>query len=309
MEPVAVVANVAGRGDAASSVRGNSINVAADTPLLLQVPQDEAVSMDYTGPLDPRRMLLTSQERRWALAIREAIHQNPKIDPVSDFVCAQLALTCADNVEDALWRASGLQTFRQEYSVLDSLAEGCRLVKDLVGLFPELYLSLSYAPSEHRYTLAYDLSKHSSQTIKDSHHNFITWIKSGYYMAVMMNPDLAACRNGVNQIVECEGYQIHKNLDFTYFRKMHEELLNVYPQKMHKVQHFHTGVFVNLMTSMAKRFLPEEHHNKFQFGCQFDGRLNTFFHVPDVPTANQKLLARIEDNLQRHYANEQAFKL
>jgi len=88
------------------------------------------------GPSDPGRMEISAEERQRALDIRSAIANAAEIDPVSDFMCAQLALIDGDNIIKALERVLHLQYFREEYGILDTAEDGRRHLMRLVDLFP-----------------------------------------------------------------------------------------------------------------------------------------------------------------------------
>ena len=271
-------------------------------------PPPPQVDLNFTGPMDPRRMALTEQERNWALDIRDAIEMVPEIDTVSDFMCLQLALTERDNIQNAIERVQGLQTFQEEYSIASSLQDGIQALEDLVELFPELYLSFSYSYDEQSYVLLYDATKWNAALLQ-SPDALNKQLKASYYMNLVFNPDAAASRNGLILIAECEGFDWKKNLVVTYLRKLHEELLNFYPQTYRQIKYFHTGVFVNTIVSMMRRFLPRDIHSKIQTGCQLEGRLNTFYHVPSIEAANATLLERMKENLKKHFENVASFKL
>ena len=92
-------------------------------------------------------------------------------------------------------------------------------------------------------------------------------------------------------------------------RKLWTESLAIYPYKIRQIKYFHTGMYANLAASLMKRFLPTEVYSKVQVGCQFGGRLDTFYAVPTREIANQRLLGRINECLRTRYDNIQNFKL
>ena len=69
------------------------------------------------------------------------------------------------------------------------------------------------------------------------------------------------------------------------------------------------GMFVNLMMSMVKQFLPTEMTERFQFGCMFNDRLDKTFLVPDKTSAKARNYARIIEALTIRYENEATFRL
>ena len=95
-------------------------------------------------PMDPSRMVLTPEERQWALSIKAAIVGDPEVDNLSDFEYAQLALMDHGDVEAAVERARHMQTFKHEYGITDTLEQSRQLLPKLVKLLPGMPLSLSY---------------------------------------------------------------------------------------------------------------------------------------------------------------------
>ena len=78
---------------------------------------------------NPDRMQLTTQERQWALTVKEALQNDPELDDISDFLIAQISLLVEPgNMEEALERAQKLQYFRQEHGIVDSLQAGQRIL-------------------------------------------------------------------------------------------------------------------------------------------------------------------------------------
>ena len=70
-----------------------------------------------------------------------------------------------------------------------------------------------------------------------------------------------------------------------------------------------TGVFVNIMMSMVKRFLPKNMNDKLQFGCTFPDRLDKCFLTPNPKVAKERNYLRIIETLKVRYENEANFRL
>jgi len=92
-------------------------------------------------------------------------------------------------------------------------------------------------------------------------------------------------------------------------RQLWEESLGRYPMIHNQIKYFHSGLFVNIGVSIIKSFLPLEITSKIEMGCQFAGRLDTFYALPTRELATQRLLQRIEASLQRRYENIENFSL
>ena len=84
----------------------------------------------------------------------------------------------------------------------------------------------------------------------------------------------------------------------------------VYPILCSQTTHYNSGIFIKLATTFVRRLLPKYLTEGFEFeaGCEY-GRLDEIFTLPDPQTANQRMLDRLMESLERRYAQEAAFKL
>jgi hypothetical protein len=178
--------------------------------------EDEASDDDSTesrgGPLwrdsmvfdSPDRMMISDHERSQAINIKAAIATNPEVDPVSDFMCAQLALIEGDNLEGAMARVYQLQCFREEYRILDTAEDGRKCFDDVVNLFPKVHLCLTYFDHDASYVMVYDNTQFDASQLR-SEENLRSWLGCMYYSSTLVCPDLESVRRGAIIIVECEG--------------------------------------------------------------------------------------------------------
>lgn len=60
---------------------------------------------------------------------------------------------------------------------------------------------------------------------------------------------------------------------------------------------------------MLNKILPGDTRNRMEFGCQFDGRLDTVYLVPTPEAAQERMLGRLADSLRRRFENEKTFRL
>lgn len=164
-------------------------------------PEDVDTILSHT---DPGRMKLTREEHQLALAIREAIAAAPEVDPVSDMMCAQLAMIEGENIQAAVERAEQLQAFREEYGVQDTAEDGIRSFSRLNTLFPCFHLCLSYNHDGGNYVMIYDMTKFDLRLLK-SDEQINAWLGGSYYSQAAMFPDLEAIRRGAILINELEG--------------------------------------------------------------------------------------------------------
>ncbi|CAB9500140.1 expressed unknown protein [Seminavis robusta] len=261
---------------------------------------------------DYSRMQLTDEERQWALNVKQAIEDDPELDSVSDFWVAQLALIEQGDTEAALERAHQMQSFRQEYGILDTYEHGKQVLHEFMDLFPEFFLSFSFL--DGAYVLVFDTAKLYANTLNTKPGAMAAWLGSVYYTNHCMSPDLEAVKRGIVYIIECEGFDWSKHFGVQIFRKFWLEVAAVYPIQFLRIRCFHTGLCLTLMVSMVKHILPAKIHSKFTVGniCSL-GRLDTVYNsaggdfTRDV--LKQRMKQRLEESLLRRYRLEASFSL
>jgi hypothetical protein len=150
---------------------------------------------------DPRRMKLTKQEHRWAYDIKNTIQSMAELDNLSDFMYAQLAIITKGNLEDAIRRVTGLQHYRQEYNILDTLQDGCQQMKMLFEFFPEQFLDFSFSLSGGTYVLIHDVTKMDTAVLNTAE-KVQKFMAAAYYLHTTMCPDMASIRSGCIAIME-----------------------------------------------------------------------------------------------------------
>ena len=109
-------------------------------------------------------------------------------------------------------------------------------------------------------------------------------------------------------IAECMDFD-WKKLDIRTLQRFWEELLNVYPVHFREIKYFHTGLAANLAAALTKRFLSRETSRVFNLGCQFEGRLDTYYMIPTPEIANERIIGEMECFLRIRFDNERNFKL
>lgn len=257
------------------------------------------------------RMDMNEEELQWARAVKSAIEASNELDNLSsDYLYAQYAIVERGNVPAALDRAARMQAFREEYGVLDTLADARRHLEALVDSMPGLFLSFSFNQCDSNYAVVLDVTKFDMSAIQ-THERVSSCIKGWYYLLQALTPDLEAVRQGATFLCECEGYQWRKDnmIDLKTFERAWQELGVIYPGRFNQIKFFHTGVCFNLLASMSKRFLPKEIHDYFEVGCNFMFRLDSIYLLPSLEDANERICARFEEALQRHSYHEKQFCL
>ena len=269
--------------------------------------RDEENLSSNTGPNDPARMQLTTEEPQWALDIKYVIENLPELDNLSDFWYAQLAIVCKDNVEDAVQRAVGLQSFRQEYNILETLHDGQRRLSDYVRLLPQYLLAFSFSHQDDSYVVVLDWNKANFSSLS-SVEKVNSFFAGAYYLHHALQPDIASIRNGCIALAECEGVEWSKKLDFKLLHKLASQMASFYPYKP-VVKHFHTGLVMNVLLSLTRQFLPGEFKEKLQTGFSCHARLDTLFLVPTAEAAMERMLCRMHESLKRRFEKSNAFSL
>lgn len=258
------------------------------------------------------RMEISTEERRWAFAIKTVIEREPEVDNLSDFLYVQLALIDKDNVEAAVERAYKMQAFREEYKIVENLNQGRQCYQGGINQFPGFFLSINFLRGEEgtgNWTIVVDQTKMTAETLKPGG-ALDTWMKAAFYQFHAVSPDFEAIREGVVVLIECDGFDPKKQFGMKVFSRMWNELGLVYPVDMLSMKHFHTGVFLNLLVSLAKRVLPLEVHRRFEVGhiCQA-GLLRDVFTTPCADAANRRLMDQFTQALKLRYENEASFSL
>lgn len=165
--------------------------------------------MDSQGPEEPRpfTMNLKDDECRWAHEIKSAVMADDKLKDLSDFEYAQHAIASNGNLESALQKVSGLQTFREEYNVRDTLEEGFQALEDFQKQQPWFVLDVEYEPRFGHFVCVYDYGVMDPDAAMKMPNDWRTYIVGLYYIFQLMQANIGAIREGLVHIVECEGME------------------------------------------------------------------------------------------------------
>ncbi|CAB9515168.1 expressed unknown protein [Seminavis robusta] len=262
------------------------------------------------GPTDGGRMELSDHERQWALDIKEEMIRDPELDVMSDYDIAQIALVDQGDTEAAIDRAYKMQGFKMEFDVIDEPAHGRRILQQFMDLFPDLLLCFSYSHPLERYVVAMDGTKFDAKTLKHNPQALQTMMCVGYYIYHALNPDFESIRQGVILLAECGGFCWTQHLSMDLFKMITSDFISVYPVKWNKIRHFHTSLFFNLVSSMAKPLMPSDFKEVFEVGCvSLLGRLDEVYLTPTREAATERFKDRLATSLQRRYQNASEFTL
>lgn len=272
---------------------------------------NEESSGDEEEGKPPTGMELTTEERKWALDLKMAVEDSADLDNMSDFMYAQIALTDQGNLEQALQRCQFIQAIREEFDILDTFEDARQTLSRFVRLHPGHILQSALGPKGDRYVLACDLAKIDAHAFRRSLGEMKATFAGPYYMHHSHSPDLEAVRKGFVFVMECADYKWKTPgmASFEHFRKALEEIESVYPSHLHRLHFRNTGVFVNLMVSMVRRFIPKDIHKKLIVTSNSETPLNHLFMVPNVETATERLMKDMTETLRLRYENEKTFLL
>lgn len=256
---------------------------------------------------DRRRMKLSSEHREQALRFKEAARALPELDPLPDLWYAQLAIVCGDDLQGGLDRLTKIQQYKEQYEIVDDLAFGKRCMREYLRTFPGYLMSCDFAQREGTYLMAIDMCAFDAKALRA---NPMAFIQGSYFLEQIGSFELESVRKGIIVLIECEGYRWTDHLGIDTLGEIWSDLWAVYPMNVLQLKHFNTGVFVNTMAAMTRKFQPRAMRQKIQFGCKFpSGRLDTVFNVPTLQEAQNRLLSRLDDCLEERYENEQTFSL
>ena len=93
------------------------------------------------------------------------------------------------DLEASLARIYRLQLFREEFNVADTLAEGCRELKNMIEMFPNHFLSFSYSQEYGSYCFVFDMAGWDVNSLVSSGAKVDRWIRSAYYFLNVRSPD------------------------------------------------------------------------------------------------------------------------
>ena len=153
----------------------------------------------------PFTMSLKGEECRWAHEIKIAVTEDDDLKDLSDFEYAQHAITSQGNLENTLLKVSGLQTFREEYNVQDTLEEGLQALKDFQKQQPWFVLDVEYEPQFGHFVCVYDYGVCDPAAALKMPDDWRIYIVGLYYVFQLLQANIGAIREGLVHIVECEG--------------------------------------------------------------------------------------------------------
>lgn len=278
-------------------------------------------------PMSHPCMIITSEERQWALAIKHAVDNDEDIMVLTDFDYMQYAIVCGDDVDDALQRIRGLQVFRQEYNIGDTFEEGVHFLGALLQQQPGMLLSIDKARTSAKLP-----DEVEGEIDVDAHSNF--WmifdfarinppamnlpadkrnvLAALYYAHHATQPNPNYIRNGILFIAECDS-MTWDNISLDFLGPLWGEMKRYYPIRFKEVSWLRAATAATIMFNLCKPFMPPHIRRMVNMGCEFqafDGRLDELFMAQStMEEYNHMILSKASGHLQERFHNSQHFRL
>ena len=258
-------------------------------------------------------MVISREERQWALALKEAITNDneTKEIPISDMEITQFAMVERGNVAKAVARIKLMHQFRIRHKIEESTEQGVESVQAFMEQQPGFLLNIDQCARNKHYVQVMDFSKfYPARVHLDK--DWTVFLSGMHYLMTSLHPTLAAVRHGIVGIVECEGMGWH-NFCMDFEARMWAEHPTVYPAQWHEVCWVRPPTAANVMFSLLKPIMPAEIRNICHLGAQFDesydGRLDGLFLQPSPEIAKQRQIRTVQSFLAKRYYNQAHFRL
>lgn len=297
-------------------------------------PEQRAIAMENLAHLFLRNQLeqhsgtfnvIAPRERQWALELKQAVEEDSsRFDPLQDMEYAHHAIVAGGNVAEALTRIEGMQMFKREYHVTDTVEQAMEMLTDVYRQQPGFILHMDICPHTQEGVLVLDLAAFSPAATVASTKEMSsdeTWrmhVVGFYYMFKTCQPSLASVREGLFELIECEGVS-WTNISMEHENRLHAEMWGYYPLKWKKILAYNTALVANLAWSLIKPLMSEPMKQSLHLGCQLvesdpyyrmaPRRLSQLYLQPNPEIARQHTLMRARDLLAIRFQNEQNFRL
>lgn len=270
---------------------------------------EEEESVGEEGSPCEGGMVLTSEERQWALAIKNAVREDPELDELTDYEHALVALVDKGDTNAAVERAHQLQGFRQQYNAVSSIQCARQSLDILVKqLCPGFLLGLEYFERDGSPVVIFDATKIDIRELSTGERRQ-DYLRAMHYLNDALTADLEWARNGTICLTECEGYDWRKNASLSLFHQYWIEVQSVYPMSYSKVKLFRSGLFINSLLSLTKRFIPIRIYTNFSVGCTSAKRLDEIYMQPNMEKASKRVMVALNRALERRHHNQATFSL
>ena len=103
-------------------------------------------------------MSISDSERAWALQLKNAVETSPDFENLTDMEYARHALAAKGDFKRAMTRIKGLQQFRQDYKVDDTVDQGMYYLERFMRLQPGTLLHIDTCPDTGEGVIGWDQS-------------------------------------------------------------------------------------------------------------------------------------------------------
>jgi hypothetical protein len=289
-------------------------------------------SMTNTG--DPS-MVISDQELQWALELKHLVNESERLNlecPMSDMELAHHAIIAQGNVVEALVRIEGLDRFRREYRIDQSVQQGLYFVLNFMKQQPGYLLHLDANPQTYEGIMVTDSAAFSDKCAREAtptvsaEEQWRICVGAIYYLHyAALSPTLASVRQGISATVECDGVGWH-NIGSEYISRLFEEMFSYLPVRFTHIRAYNTTVVANLLFSLARPFMSPNMRRSVQLGHQIiiadssdsttndhvmggPRRLSEFYHQPSLEMAQHRVIQRVQTLLTMRFYHDKEFRL
>lgn len=267
-------------------------------------------------------MKLSRDEQRWAKELKAAVEASNDIPHITDMEVAQHSIVHDGNVLNALLSIRALEDFKRIYEIQDTPEEGLQAIQALLKQQQGAFLDLETNPQTQETSVVIDLKAfHPNKALrsvpgKPADHSFHVLARGVYYLFKATTSSLAAARNGLFLVVDCDGVgwdNCNNELD----QRLHAELLQHLPVQWKKVMAYSSALVASVWWGLIKRMVSKQFSSKLEKGCRLvdtdpskpPRRIADMHRIPDLKTAQAKLERSAQDLLLLRENNEQEFQI
>ena len=191
------------------------------------------------------------------------------------------------------------------------MEDGLERLKGFLEQQPGMLLNVDKCARHQHYVQVMDFAKFQPRMVQYDK-DWKTFLSGMHYIMEALHPNLAAARNGLVGIVECEGMGFD-NFCMEFEARLWHEHPTVYPARWHELSWVQTPTAANVLFSLLKPIMPQEIRDVCQLGVKFDeafeGRLDQLFLQPNEKAAMKRLIATVQSFLTQRYHNSLHFRL
>lgn len=260
----------------------------------------------------PAELWLSPLEHSWAVQLKEFVEAESTIKPLTDYEYAEHAIIAEGNLEQAIRRIKGMQTFREVYQPQDTVEEAVHYFREYCRQQPGNIISFDVQDTG-TCICACHLAVFDPSKALATEQSWKTYMVGEYYWWKAQQPTLRSVRQGSIQLMECEGVGWH-NIDLTFEKRWNEEIADHIPAKLKHIMMYNPNLVMNLAWSLVKPFMREEHRKGICMGCVFDqenpeATLMDMFCQPTPQAAAQRALENGKKYIAIRYQKCRTFRL